>query len=130
MDHELRFTPAFQHARDALQSGAIGAVVAIDVAVYLVRFNSLRRQLAQGCNCMMNRWCLIDQHVVWCRHIDQDRGQRKCITCLVSDKRLTKARVPQLGFLKALSKGAVSVSLRKHGRVVSLDNMEKWCVEQ
>mmetsp|Transcript_11235 Transcript_11235/g.33726 ORF Transcript_11235/g.33726 Transcript_11235/m.33726 type:complete len:417 (+) Transcript_11235:86-1336(+) len=35
VDHELRFTPAFQHAQHALQSGTIGAVVAIDVAVYL-----------------------------------------------------------------------------------------------
>lgn len=36
VDHQLRFTPAFQHARDVLQGGAIGAVVALDVAAYLV----------------------------------------------------------------------------------------------
>lgn len=37
MDHELRFVPAFQLARELLQDGAIGTVQVVESSVIMVR---------------------------------------------------------------------------------------------
>lgn len=37
VDHELRFTPAFQRAKELLRDGAIGTISAVESTVMLVR---------------------------------------------------------------------------------------------